>query len=102
MPTSVRKSSVGAARRGPIKAHLPYRGDQSEVGKKTGLPIPEVERHSDGFEPFEEVMKRVDGLAAPKPKRKKSIVPVVNPEYDEEDGEMSMQLDSRSICVGLS
>lgn len=101
MPTSVRKSSVGTARRGPIKAHLPYRGDQSEVGKKTGLTIPQVERQSDGFEPFEEVLRRMDGLAPPKPKRKKSIVPAVNPEYDEEDGEMSMQLDSMSSCVGL-
>jgi len=101
MPTSVCKSRVCAARRGPIKAYLPYRGDQSEVGKKTGLTIPQVERKSDGFEPFEEVLRRLDGVAPLTHKRKKSVVPVVNPEYDEEDGEMSMQLVSMSICVGL-
>jgi centromere protein C len=101
MPTSVCKSSVGAARRGPLKAYLPYRGGQSEVGKKTGLIIPQVERKSDGFEPFEEVLRRMDAATPLRPKRKKSIVPDVNPEYDEEDGEVLM-LDSMSICVVLS
>ena len=101
MPTSARKGSVGTAHPGLRKAYRPYRGDQFEVGKKTGLTIPQVQQNSDGFEPFEEVLKRLDGVMPPQPKRKKSIVPVVNPEYDEEDGEMSMELTSMSICVGL-
>ena len=71
------------------------------MGKKTGLTIPQVQRNSDGFELFEEVSRRLDGGLPPQPKRKKSIVPVVNPEYDEEDGEMSLELTSMSICVGL-
>ena len=105
MPTSVRKSSVGAARRGPIKPHLPYRGDTGEVGKKTGLTIPQVERKSDGFEPFEEILRRMDDVMPLMSKRKRSVVPIVDPEYDGKDGEMPMQLDSMSICVwsvGLS
>lgn len=107
MPTSVRKSSVGIARRGPIKPYLPYRGNAGEVGKRTGLTIPQVERKSDGFEPFEEVLRRMDDVMPLMPKRKKSIVPIVNPEYDEMDGEMSMQLDSPvsnlgSMCLPIS
>ena len=104
MPTSVRKSSVGAARRGPIKPHLPYRGDTGEVGKKTDLTIPQVERKSDGFEPFEEVLRRMDD-AIPLTPQRKSVVPIVDPECDGKDGEIPMQLDSMSICewsVGLS
>ena len=75
------------------------------MGKKTGLIIPQVERKSDGFEPFEEVLRRMDDAMPLIPKRKKSVVPIDDPEYNEKDGEMSMQLDSMSICVwsvGLS
>lgn len=97
MPTSARKSSVGGVRRGPQKAHVPYRGDNPEVGKKTGIKVQQVERKSDGFEPFEELLQQADGRTPPRPKgRKKSLAMMGHhdEDYDEEDGEMSMQLDS--------
>ncbi|KAF8163706.1 Mif2/CENP-C like-domain-containing protein [Crassisporium funariophilum] len=98
MPSSARKSSVGSAlRRGPQKAHIPYRGDNPEVGKKTGIAVQHVERKSDGFEPFDVLMEQADGRTPPRPKgRKKSLAAVTRQDdyYDDEDGEMSMQLDS--------
>jgi len=91
MPTSARKSSSN--RRGPQKAHIPYRGDNPEVGKKTGIAVQHVERKSDGFEPFEELMHRADGLTPPQRRaRKKSLA--LQSDYDEEDGEQSMQIES--------
>ena len=97
MPTSARKSSI-SGRRGLQKAHIPYRGDNPEVGKKTGIAVQHVERKSDGFEPFEELMQRADGLTPPQKRgRKKSLALVDQQERDyddEEDGEQSMQLDS--------
>ena len=102
MPSSARKSSVGTARRAIQKAHIPYRGDNPEVGKKTGIAVQHVQRKSDGFEPFEEVMQQADGRTPPRPKgrKKKSVVYEDDDEddqYSDEDdeyGEMSMQLDS--------
>ncbi|KAH9482624.1 Inner kinetochore subunit cnp3 [Psilocybe cubensis] len=98
MPTSSRKSSVGGARRGLQKAHIPYRGDNPEVGKKTGISVAHVERKSDGFEPFDELIQQIDGRTPPRPKakRKQSISTVYrkDDDYDDEDGEQSMQLDS--------
>lgn len=95
MSTAARKSSLGGVRRGPQKAHIPYRGDNPEVGKKTGIAVQHVERKSDGFEPFEEIMQQADKRTPPKPKgrKKKQSIPVYEDEYDE-DGEMSMELDS--------
>jgi centromere protein C len=96
MPTSARKSSVGAARRALQKAHIPYRGDNPEVGKKTGIAVQHVERMSDGFERFEDVMQQADRRTPPKPKgrKKKSAIPEPEGGLDE-DGEMSMELDSK-------
>ena len=103
MPSSARKSSVGTARRGIQKAHIPYRGDNPEVGKKTGIAVQHVQRKSDGFEPFEEVMQQADGRTPPRPKGRKKKSVVYEEDDDEEDqysddddeyGEMSMQLDS--------
>ncbi|RDB22191.1 Centromere protein 3 [Hypsizygus marmoreus] len=97
MSTAARKSSVGAARRGLQKAHIPYRGDNPEVGKKTGIAVRHVERKSDGFEPFEEIMQQADKRTPPKPKgRKKKSMPVLEDEFDE-DGEMSMELDDSPL-----
>jgi hypothetical protein len=42
------------------RAHIPYRGDSPEVGKKTGIAIPRVLCDNDGFEPFEEVLKQAE------------------------------------------
>ncbi|KAG6853030.1 hypothetical protein C0991_007401 [Blastosporella zonata] len=95
MPTSARKSSIGGARRGPQKAHVPYRGDNPEVGKKTGVPVRHVERKSDGFEPFDELIDQADTRTPPNlkvAKKKKQSVPA--PEDLDDYGEMSMELDS--------
>ncbi|KAF9462682.1 Mif2/CENP-C like-domain-containing protein [Collybia nuda] len=94
MSTAGRKSSIGSARRGPQKAHIPYRGDNPEVGKKTGIAVRHVERKSDGFEPFEEIMSQADKRTPPKPKgrKKKLIVPIYEEDLGE-NGEMSMELD---------
>jgi hypothetical protein len=94
MPSSARKSSVGAARRGLQKAHIPYRGDNPEVGKKTGIAVGHVERMSDGFEPFDQVIQQADNRTPPRPKRRKKSVPaVVDNGNDNEDGEMSMDIE---------
>ncbi|KAF8630435.1 hypothetical protein AX17_005412 [Amanita inopinata Kibby_2008] len=96
MPTAARKSSIGGARRGIQKAHIPYRGDNPAVGKKTGIAVRNVERKSDGFEPFEEVMLQADKRTPPplvKSRRKKKSVVIEEEEYDE-NGEMSMELDN--------
>ncbi|CAA7271041.1 unnamed protein product [Cyclocybe aegerita] len=96
MPTSARKSSLGGARRGPQKAHIPYRGDNPEVGKKTGIAVQHVEPKSDGFEPFEEVIQQADGRTPPRPKRRKksTATPRRDDYYEDEDGEQSMDVDS--------
>ena len=48
MPTTPRKNSLGGtSRRRPLKAHIPYRRDNPEVGKKTGIAIQHV---ADGFD----------------------------------------------------
>lgn len=97
MPTSARKSSLGGGRNRTQKAHIPYRGDNPEVGKKTGIAIQHVERKSDGFEPFADVLRQADGRTPPRPKiRKKTPARAERyaDEYDEDDGEMSMQIDS--------
>lgn len=99
MPASARKSSISGLRRGPQKAHIPYRGDNPEVGKKTGIAVQHVEPKSDGFEPFEELMQQADQRTPPKPKsRKKKQSSVHEDEYmDEENGEISMELDDSEL-----
>ncbi len=96
MAAAARKSSIGAARRGIQKAHIPYRGDNPAVGKKTGIAVRNVERKSDGFEPFEEVMQQADKRTPPPlakaRRRKKSAIP--EKDRFDEDGEMSMELDN--------
>lgn len=101
MPTSTtpapsRKSSIGpAGRRGPQKAHIPFRVDDLEHGTKTGIPVTYVDHKSDDFESFGELMQQADGKTpAPKKKRKKSLAAV---EQDDGDGEMSMELDDTGV-----
>lgn len=98
MPTTPRKSSLGAQRRGSTKPHIPYRGDNVEVGKKTGIAVQRVERKSDGFEPFEELMQQADKRTPPqrKDKRRKQSLPAMDEE--DEDGEMSMEVESVFIA----
>lgn len=98
MPTSARKSSLGAARRAQQRAHLPFRADDLGLGKRTGLPVPTIEHKSDDFEPFDEILSHADTRAAwhgqsKRPgssKKRKSVATL----YEEDDGgEMSMELD---------
>jgi hypothetical protein len=101
MPTSTRKSSLGAARRAQQRAHLPFRADDLGLGKRTGLPVPTIEHKSDDFEPFDEILSRADTRAAwhgqnKRPgssKKRKSIAPLYE---DDDGGEMSMELDDYS------
>lgn len=92
MATS-RKSSIGTIRRGPPKDHLPYRGDNPEVGKKTGIRVRHVERKSDGFEPFQEILEQGDTLTPPLLKARKKKRAVQSLPDDDEYGEMSMEID---------
>jgi hypothetical protein len=109
MPTTPRKSSLGPARRGP-KPHVPYR-DGGEVGKKTGIAVQHVQRKSDGFEPFEDVIGQADKRSPLKvrggKKGKKHSLAVIEDENEDENenenenedenedenGEMSMELE---------
>ncbi|KAI9065444.1 hypothetical protein FKP32DRAFT_495726 [Trametes sanguinea] len=99
MPASARKSSLGNLRRGPQK-YIPYRADDYQHGKKTGLTVDYVDRMSDEFEPFEKVISQADNRTPFRPnlhrKKRGPKTPVVvheEPEEEDEDGEMSMELD---------
>ncbi|KZT23972.1 hypothetical protein NEOLEDRAFT_1068473 [Neolentinus lepideus HHB14362 ss-1] len=97
MPTSARKSSLGISRRVAPKAHVPFRADDFEHGKRTGLAVGYVDRRSDEFEAFDQVISQADKVTPPKVKanrrRKKALTPVADEEYDyDENGEMSMSL----------
>lgn len=85
--------------RNRLKPHVPYRGDNPEVGKKTGIAVQHVARQSDGFEPFEQILRQADGRTPPRPKgKKKSLTTAAYQEendYNSDNGwEESMQLDS--------
>ncbi|KAF8205489.1 Mif2/CENP-C like-domain-containing protein [Mycena galopus ATCC 62051] len=95
MAPSARKSSIGATRR--PKSHVPYRGDDPTVGRKTGISVQPVPRGSDGFEPFEELIGQIN-----EPPRKRmrhssqedEEMDDYDDKEDDEDGEMSMDVDS--------
>jgi centromere protein C len=101
---STRKSSVGVARRVVSKPHIPYRGDDLGVGKKTGIAVDRVDRKSDGFELFEDIVKNIDKRSPPprtKANMRRKSKPVNHVEEVVEDesaqdmtiGEVSMELD---------
>ncbi|KAF7986575.1 hypothetical protein HWV62_26330 [Athelia sp. TMB] len=102
MPTSTtpqpssRRSSVGpAGRRGPQKAHVPYRADDLEQTKKTGIQVAYVDHKSDDFEPFDEVLQQADGRTPARKKRKSHVkAAIVQEDEDDEYGEMSMVTDN--------
>ncbi|KDQ61227.1 hypothetical protein JAAARDRAFT_32229 [Jaapia argillacea MUCL 33604] len=101
MPASARKSSLGASRRGAPRAHVPFRADDLEHGKRTGIAVAYVEHNSDEFEVFEKVIGQADAMTPPKPKtngrkkRKTPMTPVAD--EDDENGEVSMELDSPMV-----
>ncbi|KAF7331878.1 Methionine aminopeptidase [Mycena kentingensis (nom. inval.)] len=98
-----KESSVGPARRAADKAHVPYRGDNLLVGRKTGLSIQPTARNSDGFEDFGQMLnqngREVDEGVS-RLRKKKTKKKLVHEEQEEEDseeernGEMSMEVDS--------
>jgi centromere protein C len=94
---SNRKSTGGVARRVVQKPHIPYRGDDLGVGKKTGVAVERVDRKSDGFEPFQEVVDRMDRRTPPRTKmngraRRRSPSPVQRSAEDDGEQELSMDL----------
>jgi centromere protein C len=105
MPTSTpraRSTSLGPTRRGPQKAHIPFRADDLEHGKKTGLRVGYVDHKSDEFEPFSEVMGQADGRTPPGPGRNKGKGRKSKGREEEENegdehGEMSMELDHSAL-----
>lgn len=103
MPTSARKSSI-VPRRGQQK-YIPYRADDYEHGKRTGIAVGYIDHDSDGFEPFEQVMGQADLRTPPKPKvqakKRRSVKKPVVEEIDE-DGEMSMELVDSGYLTSAS
>ncbi|CCM06441.1 uncharacterized protein FIBRA_08703 [Fibroporia radiculosa] len=97
MPASARKSSIGS-RRQPQK-YIPYRADDLHHGKKTGMAVAYVDHRSDEFEPFEKVMSQADQRTPPrvqnarKKRTPKPKTPVLQTHVEDEDGEMSMELE---------
>ena len=90
-----RRSSVDLSRK-PLKAHRPYRGDDFTQGKKTGLNVREVDRRSDGFESFGEVLGQADGFLPSEFRtniRKRFITPDEGEDTDDENGVMSMDIE---------
>ncbi|KAJ7169423.1 Mif2/CENP-C like-domain-containing protein [Mycena filopes] len=83
------------------KAHVPYRGDNFDVGKKTGFKVARAERTADGYEKFDDLLSQANGRTPPR--RKKKSMPRVSEggededdedEDEDEDGEASMDVDS--------
>jgi len=72
MPLIPQKNSLCGARRGPRKAHTPYRGENYKIGRRTGIIVHNVTLDSDGFEPFEKLLQYADGQAPPRLKMKKN------------------------------
>lgn len=57
------------------------------------MAVAYVDRNSDEFEPFEQVIKQADNRSPPRIKSKKKRVSIAPPVEDaDEDGEMSMDL----------
>jgi centromere protein C len=95
---SGRKSSIGGARL--LKSHVPYRGDDPTVGRKTGISVAPVPRGSDGFEPFEELMGQIHDSGRPRKRVRRSSERGDGGDGEEdEDGEMSMDVDSGFLVV---
>lgn len=101
MPSTPRRSSVGTSKRD--KAHVPYRGDNPDVGKKTGVTVKRVIARGDGFEPFEQLLQQADQRTPPAKKRKRRGDSEPEEDIVDEDGEQDMELDdSKSRKVSES
>ncbi|THH20901.1 hypothetical protein EW146_g546 [Bondarzewia mesenterica] len=100
MPASTRKSSFGTSRRLTEKAHIPYRRDDLQHGKKTGMAIRMVDHKSDDFEPFEEVVGQADTKTPPRARKGKKKSLIVEEFEEDVYGEMSMELDDSGFDTG--
>lgn len=107
MPAAARKSSVGNVRRAPQK-YVPYRADDFQHGKKTGIAVGYVD-HTDEFEPFEQVILQADQRTPFRPqgtrkKRGLKTPVVVQEQYDDDDenGMRSMELDDSAYPLRQS
>ncbi|KAJ6604173.1 Mif2/CENP-C like-domain-containing protein [Mycena vulgaris] len=67
------------------KPHIPYRGDDPSVGKKTGIKVARVERTSDGYERFNDLLSQANSRTPPR--RKKKSIPRDDEEDDDENDE---------------
>ncbi|EJD02264.1 uncharacterized protein FOMMEDRAFT_86864 [Fomitiporia mediterranea MF3/22] len=97
-----RKSSIDGARR-TTKAHIPFRADDLTHGKKTGFNVREVDRRSDGFEKFDDVLNQADAFTPPHMRGRRrnynrELTPPDEDEFDE-NGEMSMDIDDSAPNV---
>ena len=90
MPPAPRKSTSNAR----SKKHIPYRHDDLQHGKRTGIAVDVVDRNSDDFEPFEKILSQADTRTPPRVKGNKRKSAIPSPVYEDEDGEMSMDLAS--------
>ncbi|KAK0211255.1 Mif2/CENP-C like-domain-containing protein [Desarmillaria ectypa] len=95
MPSTPRRSSVGTSRRD--KPHVPYRGDNPEVGKKTGVTVKRVTTRGDGFEPFEQLLQQADQRTPPAKRSKRRRDSEPEEDIVDEDGEQDMELDDSPI-----
>lgn len=91
-------------RRGPQKAHIPFRADDLERGKKTGIAVSYVDHKSDEFEPFSEIMMQADGKtpvrrggARHQGRKSVHMAEMSEEEEGDDDGEMSMELDQSAF-----
>ena len=114
MPTTApRKSSLNlsgiAGRRGGAqKKYIPYRADDLQHGKRTGLAVGPVERDSDGFEPFEKLMGQADLRTPPRARgparrrqqstKKKGKEAAAQQQQEVDEEEEDMDIDSE--CLG--
>lgn len=96
MPPALRKSTSNAR----SKKHVPYRHDDLQHGKRTGMAVDVVDRNSDDFEPFEKILSQADTRTPPRVKEKKRKGAVPSPVYEDENGEMSMDLASPITYFG--
>ncbi|KAJ7271421.1 Mif2/CENP-C like-domain-containing protein [Mycena haematopus] len=81
----------------PSKPHIPHRGDDPSVGKKTGIKVPRIQRATDGYESFNDVLSQA---LTPPPRPKKNRISDGEEKDENEDddddkyGEASMDVDS--------
>lgn len=96
MPQSARSSSIGPARRATQKVHVPYRLDDLEHGRKTGIAVESVAHGSDDFEDFEPFMRQADharlSRAAPRGQDRQRRVRESSPGPQSDGGERSMDM----------